>query len=317
MYILNTIPYWLIFSFSWLSHFGMFLCQIESGRALSVFISDANENRQRQDSTDHLDRTEYLPMLQRSLKFGLKAGCISFCGFLFEILLYLKMAGISHMSLGAVMVPIWIIVTFGILDGIICKTQHWLRVACWMLLWTSMFLAVLRVDYDHTELQWNMIHIPVIMTLAICGSTLSYIIYGHQIGYFRLTESQLTAGILYSMSVLIAIVLLVVMGEVIPLKGHPVELETRLFLVTLAPLTMSLVGVGAWAVSKDEFRRLLQYGGQAAVHPMKLKFDEVRGWNAVESKGVTIVPMFGEVRYVTHGLLCCVVFCCAALRCVD
>ena len=98
------------------------------------------------------------------------------------------------------------------------------------------------------------------------------------------------------MSVLIAIVLLIVMGEVLPLRGQPIELETRLFLVTLAPLIMSLVGVGAWAVSKDEFRRLLQYGGQAAVHPKKLKFDEDKGWDAVESKGVTIIPMFGEVR---------------------
>jgi len=295
MYILNEIPYWCIFLPSWLAHFGMFLCQIESGRALSIFISDANENRQRPDTTDHLDRTEYLPMLQRSLKFGLKAGCISFCGFLFEILLYVKVAG-GNLTLGAVLAPVWIVVLVGILDGIICKTQHWIRVVCWSLLFSSMAMAVTRVDYGNHSIQWNMIHVPIILVLLICASSLLYIIYGHQIGYFRLTESQLTAGILYTMSVLIAIVLLIVMGEVLPLRGQPIELETRLFLVTLAPLIMSLVGVGAWAVSKDEFRRLLQYGGQAAVHPKKLKFDEDKGWDAVESKGVTIIPMFGEVR---------------------
>jgi len=195
-----------------------------------------------------------------------------------------------------VFIPIWIIVLAGIIDGMICKTQHFLRVLCWALLLSSMIMAVLRVDCHVYQISWRLIILPLVLILFIAGGTLVYMVYGHQIGYFRLTESQLTAGILYAMSVLICIVLLVVMGEIITM-AKPVEFETRLFIVTLAPLVMSLMGVGAWAVSKDEFRRLQRHGGQSAVHPMKLKF-EPEGWTAVEGRGVANIPMFGEVRYV-------------------
>jgi len=60
-------------------------------------------------------------------------------------------------------------------------------------------------------------------------------------------------------------------------------------------MVVCLVGMGAWAVSRDEFARLLLYGGQAAVHPMRLRL-EAKGWTSVESNGVTTIPMFGEVR---------------------
>eukprot|EP00565_Helicotheca_tamesis_P000937 CAMPEP_0185741430 /NCGR_PEP_ID=MMETSP1171-20130828/38954_1 /TAXON_ID=374046 /ORGANISM="Helicotheca tamensis, Strain CCMP826" /LENGTH=164 /DNA_ID=CAMNT_0028413399 /DNA_START=988 /DNA_END=1482 /DNA_ORIENTATION=+ len=101
------------------------------------------------------------------------------------------------------------------------------------------------------------------------------------------------------MSALICIVLVVIIGEFIPL-ARPVEVETRVLVVTLAPLVVALVGVGAWAISRDEFERLLQCGGQATVHPMKLRL-EPAGWTSVESRGVTTIPMFGEVSYEPLG----------------
>jgi hypothetical protein len=136
---------------------------------------------------------------------------------------------------------------------------------------------------------------PLVAVLTISSASLIYIVYGHQIGYYRLTESQLTAGNLYSLAALICIVLLVMIGEVIPLS-RPVEVETRLFVVILAPLIVCLVGMAAWVVSRDEFGRLLLYGGQSAVHPMILRW-EAKGWTCVQGKGVTVIPMFGEVIF--------------------
>lgn len=292
--LLPSIPYWFILLPSWLSHVGLLFCHILSARALSRFITEANDNRQRQESTDHLDRTEYLPLLQRSLKFGLKTGVLSFCVFVFEVLIYLRISR-GAVTLAVAFVPIWIIVLGGIIDGIICKTQHVLRVICWILVFVTMILTVLKVDHGMDSIRWKLVISPVVALLSISSGSLIYIVYGHQVGYFRLTESQLTAGILYSMSMLLCIVLVVIVGELVPL-ARPVEIETRLFVVTLAPLAVALVGMGAWAVSRDEFRRLLQFGGQAAVHPMKLRL-ESSGWTAVDSKGVTVIPMFGEVSY--------------------
>jgi len=301
-------PLWVIFLPVWLSHAGLLACHIHSIKALTHFINNANENRQRPDTTDHLDRTEYLPLLQRSLKFALKAGFISLCGFTLEILLYLKVSSSSHetgtgdtstygnLSLTVVLAPVWIIALAGLMDGLLCKTQHWIRVLCWVLLFSSMIMAVLKVDYHCRMLSWRLILLPLVAILLLSGMAIVYIVYGHQIGYFRLTESQLTAGVLYAMSILICTVLLVVMGEIAPLQPH-VEFETRLFIAVLAPLVMSLVGVGAWAVSKDEFRRLQLQGGQTLVHPMRLRFEN-QGWTAVEGRGVAVIPMFGEVRYV-------------------
>ena len=293
------MPIWFILLPSWGTHVGLFYCHVKSAKALSTFISDANDNRQRPDSTDHLDRTEYLPLLQRSLKFGLKTGVLSFCTFIFEVLMYIRVAH-GKVSLAVAFIPLWLLVGGGILDGIICKTQHLLRVFCWILIFTAMVLAVLRVDHGMEEIRWQFILSPVIAVLSISSATLIYIVYGHQVGYYRLTESQLTAGILYSMAALICIVLVLVIGEVMPL-ARPVEIETRLFVVVMAPLVVCLVGMGAWAVSRDEFGRLLLYGGQSAVHPKTLRW-EANGWNSVQGMGVSIIPMFGEVRYV---LQCC------------
>jgi hypothetical protein len=291
--LLHDLPFWFILLPSWLSHVGLFWCHLMSAKALSSFIADANDTRQRPDSRDHLDRTEYLPLLQRSLKFGLKTGLISFGVFIFEILVYARLAR-GKLSMTAVFIPLWIMVLGGILDGIICKTQHFLRLICWLLAFAAMLLACLKVDHEFYSIRWRMVVAPIVAILSISSATLIYIVYGHQVGYYRLTEAQLTAGNLYSLAALISIVLVVVVGEVMPLS-RPVEIETRVFVVLMAPLVVTLVGMGAWVVSRDEFGRLLLYGGQAAVHPRKLRWEK-DGWTSVQGRGVTNIPMFGEVR---------------------
>lgn len=288
------LPFWFILLPSWVAHCGLLWLHVLSAQALSHFIADANESRQRPDSRDHLNRTEYLPLLQRSLKFGLKTGLLSFVMFLFEILIYVRMAK-GTISLSAAFIPLWLLVLGGIIDGLICKTQHFLRVICWVLAFTAMFLTCLKVDYHVDAIRWRIVISPVVAFLSVASGTLIYIVYGHQVGYYRLTESQLTAGNLYSLAALICMVLMIMIGEVIPLS-RPVEIETRLFVVILAPLVVCLVGMGAWVVSRDEFGRLLLYGGQSAVHPMKLRW-EAKGWTSVQGKGVTVIPMFGEVAF--------------------
>mmetsp|Transcript_22214 Transcript_22214/g.34193 ORF Transcript_22214/g.34193 Transcript_22214/m.34193 type:complete len:543 (+) Transcript_22214:39-1667(+) len=288
------LPYWFVLLPSWASHVGLLWCHISSAKALSRFIAEANDNRQRPDSMDHLDRTEYLPLLQRSLKFGLKTGIVSFFIFVFEVLVYIRLAK-GSISLGVTLIPVWIFVVGGLLHGLVCKTQHPLKLLCWVLALASLILATMRVDYGVEEVQWRFIISPLVAVLSISSGTLIYIVYGHQIGYYRLTEAQLTAGILYSMAALLSVILLVVVIEVTPL-ARPVEIQTRFFVVVLAPLIVCLVGMGAWAISRDEFAKLLLYGGQAAVHPRKLRL-ETKGWTSVESKGVATIPMFGEVRF--------------------
>jgi hypothetical protein len=293
--LLPRIPYWFIVLPCWSAHVGLLWLHILSAKALSAFIAEANDSRQRPDSRDHLNRTEYLPLLQRSLKFGLKTGLLSFCVFLFEILMYIRVAR-GTISLGAAFTPLWLLVVVGIIDGLICKTQHLLRVVCWILTFSAMVMTVLKVDYGYDSIRWRVVVSPVVTVLSVASCSLIYIVYGHQIGYYRLTESQLTAGNLYSLAALICIVLIVMIGEVIPLS-RPVEIETRLMVVILAPLVVSLVGMGAWVVSRDEFGRFLLYGGQSAIHPMKLKWEALHGWTSVQGKGVTVIPMFGEVAF--------------------
>ena len=292
--LLPKLPFWFIVLPCWSAHVGLLWLHVLSARALARFIAEANDSRQRPDSRDHLNRTEYLPLLQRSLKFGLKTGLLSFAVFLFEILIYIRVAR-GSISLGAAFTPLWLLVSVGILDGLVCKTQHILRVVCWILTFLAMLMTVLKVDHGWDAIRWRVVISPVVTVLSIASGSLIYIVYGHQIGYYRLTESQLTAGNLYSLAALICIVLIVMIGEVIPLN-RPVEIETRLFVVILAPLVVALVGMGAWVVSRDEFGRLLLYGGQSAVHPMKLRW-EARGWTSVQGKGVTVIPMFGEVSF--------------------
>jgi len=292
--LMPGIPFWFILLPCWSAHVGLLWLHVLSAKALSCFIAEANESRQRPDSRDHLNRTEYLPLLQRSLKFGLKTGLLSFLVFIFEILIFIRLAR-NTISFTAAFTPIRLLVAGGIIDGLICKTQHFLRVLCWLLACASMVLLVMKVDYGFDDIRWRVVISPVVAFLSIASATLIYIVYGHQVGYYRLTESQLTAGNLYSLAALICIVLVVMIGEVIPLS-RPVEVETRLFVVVLAPLVVCLVGMGAWVVSRDEFGRLLLYGGQAAVHPMKLRWEN-KGWTCVQSTGVTIIPMFGEVSF--------------------
>jgi len=292
--LLSNLPYWFILLPSWLSHLGLFWCHIASAKALSSFIAEANESRQRPDSSDHLDRTEYLPLLQRSLKFGLKTGLISFAIFVFEILFYFRLANEKH-SMTKCFLPIWIMVFGGIVDGIICRTQHILRLISWVLIFVAMVLLCLKLDYHHDEIQWRMIVCPIVIVLSVASASLIYIVYGHQVGYYQLTESQLTAGNLYSLAALLSIVLVVVIGEIIPLNRH-VDIATAIFIVSMAPIVVVLVGMGAWVVSRNEFGRLLLYGGQAQVHPRRLRFD-ANGWTSVQGSGVKSIPMFGEVSF--------------------
>lgn len=293
--MLPTAPYWFILFPCWASHFGLLWLHILSARALSGFISEANNSRQRPDSRDHLNRTEYLPLLQRSLKFGLKTGILSFFVFVFEILIFIRLTK-NTISMTAAFVPLWMLVAGGIVDGLVCKTQHFLRVLCWTLLFVSMLLMVLKLDYGFSDIRWRIVVFPVVTVLSMVSGSLIYIIYGHQIGYYKLTEAQLTAGNLYALAALIYIILVVLIGEVIP-SSRPIEIETRVFVVTMAPLAVCLTGMGAWVVSRDEFSRLLLYGGQAAVHPKKLRWIPESGWTCVQGKGVTVVPMFGEVSF--------------------
>lgn len=287
---------------------GLLSLHMLSAQALAQFISNANESRQRPDCRDHLNRTEYLPLLQRSLKFGLKTGLLSLGVFVFEILVFLRVAR-GSVSLGVAFGPLWVIVAVGILDGLICQSQHGLRVLCWILTFLTMVLTVLKVDYysyggyydaatansSFLLLRWKLVLAPILIVLGIASVTLIYIVYGHQIGYYRLTESQLTAANLYSLAALLTIVLVVMISEVMPLS-RPVEIETRVLVVLLAPLVVALVGMGAWVVSRDEFGRLLLYGGQAAVHPRILRW-EAGGWTTVQGRGVTTIPMLGEVSF--------------------
>jgi len=292
--LLPDATYWFLLLPCWLSHAGLFFCHIYSAKSLFSFIHDANSNRQRPDSTDHIDRTEYLPLLQRALKFGLKTGAISFSLFAFEILLYFRLAYGSP-NLSIVFIPIWIIVGFGIIDGLICKTQHISRVLSWFLTLSFMVLLVLRVDCGHDEeLTLQVLLSPLVALFVITMGSLMYVLYGNQIGYFRLTDSQKNAGVLYSLAAS-CVLLLSGIFYMVHMR-RPNDFKIRVVMVAIAPLSVALMGLGAWAISRDEFERLLQYGGQSSVQPMKLRL-EIRGWTTVESKGATVIPMFGEVRY--------------------
>ena len=292
--LLPKITYWFLLLPCWLAHIGLFICHVYSAKILFSFISEANIQRQRADSTDHIDRAEYLPLLQRALKFGLKTGSISSLIFIFEILLYFRLS-FNQISMTVVFTPLWIIVGYGIIDGIICKTQHSSRVFSWFLALSFMVLLVLKVDYGYDEEVTERIILgPLVAFLAIVMGTLTYILYGYRIGYFRLTDSQMSAGVLYllgtiGISVLLTIVTCMHMSR-------PNVFEIRVAMVALAPLSIALMGLGAWAITRDEFENLLQYGGQAAIQPKKLILEK-RGWIAVEGKGATTIPMFGEVRY--------------------
>jgi hypothetical protein len=291
--LLVELPYWFILFPAWMSHVGLFLCHINSAKALSQFITQANEARQHSASRDAMDRTEYLPLLQSSLKFGVKTGLLSFGALVLEILVYLKL--IHGISLAVVLFPMWMLVVGGIVHGLFCKSQHLLRVLCWILICASMVMACLKVDSHSPTVSWRMIVLPVVTVLCISSATLIYIVYGHQVGYYRLTESQLTAGNLYSLAALISIVLVLVLGEMIPLS-RPVELTTKLFVVIMAPVVVVLVGMGGYVISRDEFGRLLLYGGQSSIHPKVLKWTDA-GWTSVQGQGITNIPMFGQVRY--------------------
>lgn len=268
---------------------------ILSARALSNFISEANDNRQRQDSTDHLDRVEYLPLLQRSLKFGLKTGVLCFVIFIFEILLFIRLCRPYSISLTETYVPLWILSIIFIGNGIVCKSQHFLHSVIWVLLFTAMVLSVLRADFGMGDIiPMSHIILVLIAMLSIISVILIHLIYGHQIGFYKLTDSQLTAGVFYSTSSFLAIILVAIMGDAVVLP-EAIQLDLLLINVILAPIVVGLAGFGAYLVTRDEFDRLLKYGGQSSVVPMRLRL-EANGWTSVLSRGAVTIPMFGDVK---------------------
>mmetsp|Transcript_8784 Transcript_8784/g.16008 ORF Transcript_8784/g.16008 Transcript_8784/m.16008 type:complete len:577 (+) Transcript_8784:123-1853(+) len=293
---LGTLPYWLIFLPAWASHGGIVIMHVLSARALSKFISEANENRQRQDSTDHLDRVEYLPLLQRSLKFGLKTGVLCFVIFIFEVLLFIRLCRPNSISLAETYIPLWILTLVFIGNGLVCKSQHFLHSLIWVLVFTAMLLSVLRIDYGMVDvILTSHIVMVLIALLAIISAILIYIVHGHQIGYYKLTESQLTAGVFYSTASFLSILLVAIMGDAVTLP-ELIQLDLLLIIVILAPIVVALAGFGAYLVTRDEFDRLLKYGGQSAVMPMRLRL-ETHGWTSVATRGAITIPMFGDVKY--------------------
>jgi len=293
---IEKIPYWLIFLPAWASHLGIVVMHILSARALSKFISEANENRQRQDSTDHLDRVEYLPLLQRSLKFGLKTGILCFVIFIFEVLLFVRLRRPGIITLAETYIPLWILTIAFIGNGLVCKSQHFLHSVVWLLVFTAMMLSVLRTDYGMVDVIPNSYIVMVLISLlAIISGSLIYIVHGHQIGYYKLSDSQLTAGVFYSTSSFLAILLVAMMGDALTLP-ELIQLDLLVIIVILAPIVVALAGFGAYLVTRDEFDRLLKYGGQSAVMPMRLRL-ETDGWTSVASRGAVTIPMFGDVKY--------------------
>lgn len=268
---------------------------IKSAMALSTFIHEANENRQRPDSTDHLDRVEYLSLLQRTIKFGVKTGVLCFIVFIFEVLLYIRLCNSTAITLAQVFIPLWIVTVIYIANGIVCKSQHLLQSLVWVLLFSVMLLTVIRVDYQLTEVvPASFVIALIIAILVIVTGVLIYVVYGHQIGYFLLTESQLTAGVLYSISSMFAILVVAIMGGALHLP-EIIQLDLLMITIFLAPFVFALAGLGAYFVTRDEFERLLRDGGQSSNTPMKLRL-EANGWNSVVSNGVALIPMFGDVR---------------------
>ncbi|KAL7542348.1 hypothetical protein ACHAXR_012537 [Thalassiosira sp. AJA248-18] len=291
----GSLPYWAIFAPAWASHAGIIVMHIMSARALSKFISEANENRQSQDSTDHLDRVEYLPLLQRSLKFGLKTGVLCFVIFIFEVLLFIRLCEPNTITLAETYIPLWILTLVFMANGIVCKSQHFLHSVIWTLAFTAMLLSVLRIDYGlYDGIPTSHIIMVIIVMLAIISGILIYIVHGHQIGYYKLSESQLTAGVFYSASSFLAILLVAIMGDAVSLP-ELIQLDLLLIIVILAPIVVFLAGFGAFMVTRDEFERLLKYGGQSAVMPMRLRL-ETDGWTSVVSQGAVTIPMFGDVK---------------------
>ena len=291
--LLANIQYLFVLLPCWLSHGLLLINHVRAVRALSTFISTANSNRQRTGSTDNTDRAEYLPLLQRSLKFGIKTGTFSMAFFVFEILLFLYLSK-KNMSFGMVMLPLWLISVGGILYGITCKTQHFTMILSWVLFTCFMVLIVLKVDHGVYTLSLNMVFSPLVGFMCMSMLSLSYILYGHHIRFFTLTMAQYKAGMLYFTSLLCGILLLVLLLSYN--FEQPDTIEVQFLTVVLTCLTVALLSFGAYSVSRDELERLFKYGGQVVVLPKKLRFER-HGWNAVDSKGVMLVPMFGEVRY--------------------
>ena len=282
-----------------LSHLALLFLHIYSIKNLTSFIAKANNNRMKPDSTDHIDRTEYLPLLQRSLKFGIKTGAISFLFFIFEILLLCK-EQYGKLSLKLVFLPIWIITLSGMTDGFICKSQHLSSVIGWVVLFVWLIMLVIKIDHADSvlaqEMDWRTILIPLGVLVAMCSGVLLHVVHGHHIGYYRLTSTQYMAGWLYFLTNVSHLTLVWIFLSNASISASSFESGQRALINILTPCSVMFMSLAAYFISRDEFERLLQFGGQADVQPKTLNL-ESDGWNVVESKGVTWVPMFGEIKF--------------------
>jgi len=294
----ENCPYWIIFLPAWLSHLGLLIMHAASGTALSKFIAEANDNRRREDSTDHLDRVEYLPLLQKSLKIGLRTAVLCFTLFVFEILLFIRLEYPSRISLGVTYAPLWIVTTSFILNGILCKSQSVLYSAVWFLIFMSMLMSVLRLDLNVYSVQPYIV-IAVMALLGVVSGTLIYIVHGHQVGYYKLTDAQLTAGVFYATSSFLAVLVVSIMADALSLPDL-IQVDLLIVIVLLSPVVVILGGLGAYFVSRDEYDRLLEHGGQNAVVPMDLVLEQ-DGWTSVLGRGTVQIPLFGDVEYAPLG----------------
>ena len=295
---LVNCPYWIIFLPAWLSHLCLLIMHAASARALSKFIAEANDNRRREDSTDHLDRVEYLPLLQKSLKIGLRTAVLCFILFVFEILLFIRLEYPNRISLGATYTPMWFVTTAYIINGVVCKSQSVLYSTVWVLIFASMLMSVLRLDFNVYPVQ-PYIMIDVLALLGVVSGSLIYIVHGHQVGYFKLRDAQLTAGVFYATSSFLAILVVSIMADALSLPDL-IQVDLLIVIVLLSPLVVILGGLGVYFVSRDEYDRLLEHGGQNAVVPMELRLEE-DGWTSVVGRGTVQIPLFGDVEYEPLG----------------
>ena len=295
---IENCPFWVIFLPAWLSHLGLLIMHASSARALSNFIGEANDNRRREDSTDHLDRVEYLPLLQKSLKIGLRTAVLCLTLLVFEILLFIRLEFPSRISLGATYTPLWIVTTVYILNGILCKSQSILYSAVWVLIFASMLMSTLRIDLNVYSVE-PYIAIAVLAMLGVVSGCLIYIVHGHQVGYFKLTDAQLTAGVFYATSSFLAILVVSIMADALSLP-ELIQVDLLIVIVLLSPVVVILAGLGAFFVSRDEYDQLLEHGGQNAVVPMELRLEQ-DGWTSVVGRGTVQIPLFGDVRFEPLG----------------
>ncbi|EJK62314.1 hypothetical protein THAOC_17079, partial [Thalassiosira oceanica] len=170
--------------------------------------------------------------------------------------------------------------------------------AVWFLIFMSMLMSVLRLDLNVYSVQPYIV-IAVMALLGVVSGTLIYIVHGHQVGYYKLTDAQLTAGVFYATSSFLAVLVVSIMADALSLPDL-IQVDLLIVIVLLSPVVVILGGLGAYFVSRDEYDRLLEHGGQNAVVPMDLVLEQ-DGWTSVLGRGTVQIPLFGDVEYAPLG----------------